>query len=472
MSSQITDAFSLLHTLSKQQTQTGTQLLLKIYDNILKDPTNTKYHNLDYLKISNKFQHSDLLLHLLFVAGFYKSENNKRLFFDVSQFNQLQLVNNKLLLFTQQLTETDTISSDKVPTDIDKSKMALKATEYDTVEAKVESRTQITSCTQHISKCDCLPRLIKVNKQHKSKQIMNDENTNALSLLNDYLHLMCKHNNDKQFEYIANQFDKCDIVRCKIFQRNSRNRHKLIDINDSVICEITDKIHCYFSHSCHIGNRLSMKEKQIIDLVEEKKMNDENKSFEQYLVNKKMHKITEILCTKQQLYKQIGILNDRLNKRYNQLLFPQITSTCPNNHTLKSFITSHKDFICDYCNKNTMKNIKMWGCGVCNYGLCCVCYNNKIKVKHVAITEKKDQEQNIQFSKDNNKTYHFGFKFKYEDDFEYETESDEQEYDEYEDEYEEEYSDYDDDEYEHQDDYIATNDENGYLRQELEELEM
>eukprot|EP01084_Bolivina_argentea_P095037 170864_1 len=80
-------------------------------------------------------------------------------------------------------------------------------------------------------------------------------------LVNHYIHLLLEHNDDNDFQYIMNKFGDCDINTCKAFRRNYENK----SVDDSKIapdamtrvqCEILDKIHCFYAHSIHTGNRL------------------------------------------------------------------------------------------------------------------------------------------------------------------------------------------------------------------------
>eukprot|EP01084_Bolivina_argentea_P140057 246337_1 len=92
--------------------------------------------------------------------------------------------------------------------------------------------------------------------------------------LNDLLHLLQYHNdNDDEFECIFNVLGGyCAIKQCVIFQRNNRNRnhnrkpqHVYQEHVNVPVCQIMDKIHCFYRHSFDIGNILHSKQKSIID---------------------------------------------------------------------------------------------------------------------------------------------------------------------------------------------------------------
>eukprot|EP01084_Bolivina_argentea_P142511 250362_1 len=71
-------------------------------------------------------------------------------------------------------------------------------------------------CLAHISNCTHLQRLINFSN-------IQMDNINLLSVVNTYLHLMDKHNDDEQFEFIVNKFNQCNITTCDRFKRNNRD---------------------------------------------------------------------------------------------------------------------------------------------------------------------------------------------------------------------------------------------------------
>ena len=65
------------------------KLLLKIINNIIENPSNTKYQNLNYNKIESKFIKCPCCMDILFYCGFYKSSNGQRLLFRSKTLNKL-----------------------------------------------------------------------------------------------------------------------------------------------------------------------------------------------------------------------------------------------------------------------------------------------------------------------------------------------------------------------------------------------
>eukprot|EP01084_Bolivina_argentea_P252771 424389_1 len=165
---------------------------------------------------------------------------------------------------------------------------------------KTPTQKQQCFCSS-MDNCPALIRLIKAfdlfsATGNKNSIIM--DNKDVTSLLDDYFHLMMSH--DMDFDYVASQFEYCNIVNCDMLRRNTRNRTKTIEIFgnksdaetiDIVYAEIMDKIHCYFCHSIDIGHRLSATDKQSIQETME---NMENT----ILCDKQKNKITQLLTLK------------------------------------------------------------------------------------------------------------------------------------------------------------------------------
>ena len=74
-----------------------TNLLLRIFDNIIKNPNNPKYQNLNYNTIYKKFVKCKSCVDLLICCGFYKSNNGERLLFNTNKLQNLKQIK-KLLL--------------------------------------------------------------------------------------------------------------------------------------------------------------------------------------------------------------------------------------------------------------------------------------------------------------------------------------------------------------------------------------
>eukprot|EP01084_Bolivina_argentea_P110078 196614_1 len=150
---------------------------------------------------------------------------------------------------------------------------------------------------------------------------MRADNAAILQILNDYLHLLWNHGSE-QFEFVVQQFESCDIMKCSIFRRNARDRQDVtptIDTKRSVYQEIMDKIHCCFLHCFDVGNRLSIEEKNAINESDEK--HAETKNDEVQSVSARIIQMNEILLCKRTLCKNVlSHLNNRMCCKYDQLI--------------------------------------------------------------------------------------------------------------------------------------------------------
>jgi len=84
---------------SNYETKTkSTKLLNNIIYNIINNPNDEKYLNLNYLKLNDKL--SPIAFEILYLGGFTKDDSTNRLVFDVKQLSKLQqifsLLNEKL----------------------------------------------------------------------------------------------------------------------------------------------------------------------------------------------------------------------------------------------------------------------------------------------------------------------------------------------------------------------------------------
>eukprot|EP01084_Bolivina_argentea_P218248 370388_1 len=133
-------------------------------------------------------------------------------------------------------------------------------------------------------------------------EYINDKFCNGqysfIKLLDDFHHLLFEH--DNQFENIYNHFvgktvltEPCDRKSCVVLSRNHRDRfqcssnenlrQQLYYGNNSseevTIYQLIDTIHCYYLHSYDSGFRLTRKELNSIELIEETKDNDLNQTI-------------------------------------------------------------------------------------------------------------------------------------------------------------------------------------------------
>eukprot|EP01083_Nonionella_stella_P099306 279232_1 len=116
----------------------------------------------------------------------------------------------------------------------------------------------------------------------------NAEQYDITEILNGFHHLLSEHDTEEEFESIYLQLimHKCTFSDCNLLKRNHRNRntrtvplmYNTNNINDIVSYQILDKIHCYYSHSYHMGYRMSSKQRNNIETqlmsVDEEKTDD------------------------------------------------------------------------------------------------------------------------------------------------------------------------------------------------------
>eukprot|EP01084_Bolivina_argentea_P281212 481108_1 len=161
-------------------------------------------------------------------------------------------------------------------------------------------------------------------KYMKDEMKIDSADINMTEVLNDYLHLIDQHNDDKQFEYIVKAFGVCDIRQCGKFRRNNRNRNisnteeQKQKQNKSSI-GILDKIHCHICHCYDIGNRLTIKEKTIINEENEVKTVD---PLGEHLVIMRVQRMNDLLINKKKYYQNVyNELNvhKRFKAKFNQL---------------------------------------------------------------------------------------------------------------------------------------------------------
>ena len=86
------------------------KLLLKIFNNIINNPSNEKYRNLNFNAINKKINSNKLCLNILNHCGFYKSPDGNRLLFDSKNINKLKRI--KLLLLQSQNNNNNTNNHD------------------------------------------------------------------------------------------------------------------------------------------------------------------------------------------------------------------------------------------------------------------------------------------------------------------------------------------------------------------------
>eukprot|EP01084_Bolivina_argentea_P253001 424867_1 len=173
---------------------------------------------------------------------------------------------------------------------------------------------------QHKSQCDNIQNLVKVLKQYNCDILKGMDKSKILCMVNDYLHVMHQHNDDEQFEGIVNRLGGCNIAQCNRLKRNYRNRTwtcnemKNMDF-DNLFENIMDKMHCYFQHSYDIGNRLTLKDKELINNISCVIDNTQEDDMLEKATNKQLQKTYEILQSKRQ---HNNIFNQRIQSSYSK----------------------------------------------------------------------------------------------------------------------------------------------------------
>eukprot|EP01083_Nonionella_stella_P108152 314204_1 len=82
-------------------------------------------------------------------------------------------------------------------------------------------------CNKESSAVDCgyLKNLCAILNQYQSSRFdISTSRSETLTALNCFLHLLDKHDNDDAFEAIVHTVHCCDIVSCRAYRRNTRDR--------------------------------------------------------------------------------------------------------------------------------------------------------------------------------------------------------------------------------------------------------
>eukprot|EP01084_Bolivina_argentea_P084674 153091_1 len=156
---------------------------------------------------------------------------------------------------------------------------------------KIDARN--IACNADVKLCQAVQRIINSLKLYQHNDSLKKENGNTeeySDVINDYHHILSKHNDEKDFETIHHLLCedneiKCDIANCQKYIRNHRDRQsetnneeKTDDIKLSVLIDILDTIHVDFVHSFHMGFRIK-KSVKLQKMNEERKENDVNRDF-------------------------------------------------------------------------------------------------------------------------------------------------------------------------------------------------
>eukprot|EP01084_Bolivina_argentea_P306065 528806_1 len=99
---QLEDAFSFFTQLNDIEREKSRNLLIKICKNILNEPNNEKYRDLNFMKMSKKFAKCTICMELLLSVGFEKSIDGQRLKLNnTTELNKLHTLHNKLTNVTE-----------------------------------------------------------------------------------------------------------------------------------------------------------------------------------------------------------------------------------------------------------------------------------------------------------------------------------------------------------------------------------
>eukprot|EP01084_Bolivina_argentea_P211681 360032_1 len=345
-----------LSALQSTDQEKGLKLICKIIQKILINQDNVKYQKLNVVALSKKLENCTLWFELLSLAGFEKSADGNWFILDNTKLQHLSYVNT-VLLYHKWETNIQCICGKKM-TKISTTKLyhgsgvvcdaCRNNTKNDIIWHCDDEKNTIhkggfdiclecskQDCFGYIQNCFHFRRLSRIMYQYNQLETQdNDFNTAdeyILEIVNNYLHLMDKHDQDEDFEYIVDRLGECDVLTCVMFRRNNRDRNgiinqcdaqkiNLLNINDIVYGQIMDKIHCYFMHCYDIGNRLKIQDKYYLELDKktESKQDDDDMLV---LVNKTMRKMNTILSGKREIYTMIRKrLNNRPSHKFNQLV--------------------------------------------------------------------------------------------------------------------------------------------------------
>eukprot|EP01084_Bolivina_argentea_P250451 419600_1 len=204
-----------------------------------------------------------------------------------------------------------------------------------------------------VKECECIHRIINALKYHSSIKDKENSNIQLLEycmeykvLLDDYIHIVTKHNNTDDLDEIYNilttdyQFSDCNINRCGFSVRHYRNRNieeekKQSDEEENSVFygELMDRIHCYIFHLYDFGMRVRRSDFET-EIKEEISTNYIDNTFKN---------IKNVIQTKLKLLREIDGI---------QLLDSEINKFNINNNDRRTFM----DGLCVSIDKNIAPN--------------------------------------------------------------------------------------------------------------------
>eukprot|EP01084_Bolivina_argentea_P061782 112941_1 len=306
-----------------QEHEKHVKVLIVIFKNIRQNPNKDKYQNLNLNRIWKKLNKCQSCIKLLCDAGFYKSGDDKRLLYDTQKMDELTNLHQilSILLSDQHQSDKKTIvMPDQQPllstTFQNNASNAENGSVLDQIEKMLDNpgNTSVSSLNlppyqnvrdfvnrklntnyQLLDPCDVkkCPHLYRIciilnayhqccsaNKQiytHVFKQVYNEKNLET-QLLNDYNHILEKHNDD-HFETIyehvkreTNNNMECNLPNCLLFFRNRRDTsdekmcndlYTVNNTNNTDSCreivqqQLLDRVHSLFFHSYDIGYKIN-----------------------------------------------------------------------------------------------------------------------------------------------------------------------------------------------------------------------
>eukprot|EP01084_Bolivina_argentea_P299109 515564_1 len=386
----------------KQRTK-GIKLMLKIFNNITNDPTNIKYHKLNFMKISNKFKESPVFMQLLTASGFSKSIDGKRLLFDMNNLYYLKLAHHALIHSTSQNKKShDTSHQISHTTNNNTTHESRHETVQELIDAgfthqqernipdisisgchkliamgfdKVASIEAIFACNNDVNaaaeflmqnptsdnefiSCNGINDCVQVQKLY---QVMNDYDNNnynkndlhekyshrTVEIMDYFHHFLSYHNqSDIQFQQAYELFEtQCNATKCTQLVRHYRNREcENKDNIVNVIQDIFDTIHCHIRHGYDIGVRLNSTDHAEID--------DTKYDVDDGYIDGKLINLKCILERRRHDFKQITECKRNLNQNKFSSNLNQICTEIENKsipqYSFSFAFTYHEQ--CKHCN--------------------------------------------------------------------------------------------------------------------------
>eukprot|EP01083_Nonionella_stella_P248719 860782_1 len=121
-----------------------------------------------------------------------------------------------------------------------------------------ESRTPLCKSP---TTCFYVLHLVSVMKQYAHSAHDHE----PILVIEDYLHILLNHNDDKSYEWIADQLGECDVSKCpsfsSIYRIESNSDEKQVEYTACANQQIWNKAHCYLYHGFEMRLRLRANEK-------------------------------------------------------------------------------------------------------------------------------------------------------------------------------------------------------------------